>query len=230
VKITFEELRGEATRERLAAARAISSDGYQLAFPAGLLGGLDCTYLVRLDAAPPHGPAKITLRTATGVDLATMDLTYKPVRCAAGVVYLPDQVTTTSRMSDNRLMLSATIRATVMEVDRPIPAETFTLDYQTARRVIDIDIPAAQRHKSLATRPAVGLSTPATPTTTAPPTTTGPANSGGNTAVMSPGIALGGDEGQRSPLRLILGLAGIGAAAAAGVLVYYKNFAAGRGR
>jgi hypothetical protein len=220
VKITFDELRGEPTRARLARARPVGPGDSELSFPGGTYLNLDCTYLIELNAAPPHGPAKITLRTSTGVDVAVMELTYKPVTCAAGVVYLADQVTTTSRTTDNRLMLSATATATVLEADTPIPAETFTIDYQTARRVIDVDIPPAQRHAA-ATQPARSQ--------TVTPQDAAPSASDAAAPVISPGILPGSDEGQWTPARLLLSLAGIGAAAAALFLLLYRRFTAERG-
>jgi hypothetical protein len=206
VKITYEALRSDAMRDRLASARALNAAGTEIAFPGGVKNGVDCTYFITLGPAPSFSPSRIILRTSDGNELFTMDIAYQPIQCAAGVVQLPWQAQITSRGSGGKLMVVATFTVIEMEADAPIPGETFTIDYQTARRVVNVDRPPTPK-LNVSPAPAKALAT------------VQPA--------ISPGIAVGRNAVAGSPLTLMLALLGVVAAILTMAAAYLRKMSGG---
>jgi hypothetical protein len=146
VRLSLDDLRSDEVRGDLASAHFTRSDGSELEIPGGSIGDMATTYHLEFAGSLPYLPTTIRRMSPDGVELDTDEIKYQPVECTDGVVYLPYWTCLTDRTTDGRVISVATWTVTLMEADRPIPPETFTIDYQTAKRVIDIDHPI--RHAS----------------------------------------------------------------------------------
>jgi len=153
VMLTWADASSEQTRARFAAARKIPSKKagvLEAVYPGGKdYRGIDYVYHIEFGGTPAFMPSKIREVSSAGVDLLTAEITYRPIQCAAGQAYLPHSIHLTVRDPDNSELYVQTVTVTSIEVDKPIPPETFTVDFQTVRSVIDLDyVPTLPGHGS----------------------------------------------------------------------------------
>ena len=139
VRLSLDELRSDAVRKRLAATHYLNSDNSKADFPGGAMGDISYSYHLEFCGTPSYLPTAIRRVSSAGVELVTDEIQYQPVQCADGVVYLPRQAKITNRTTDNRIEAISTCTVTFVEADVAVPAETFTLDFQTAKHVINMD-------------------------------------------------------------------------------------------
>jgi len=139
VRLSLQELRGEKTRRRITSARYLTPDHTVAEFPGGLMGDTRYTYRIEFKGSPSFLPTTIRRVSSTGVELDTDEFRYRPVQCTAGTLYLPEWARLTDRTTDNRVALVSTWTAVLIQADVPIPTETFTIDFQMAKHVLNID-------------------------------------------------------------------------------------------
>jgi hypothetical protein len=139
VRLSLDELRDEEIRNRLADAHWIGADRRVAEFPGGAIGGMNTTYHIEFGGSPNYLPTTIRRMSPDGVALDTDEIEYEPVECTNGVLYLPNWARVTIRTTDNQIYMVATSKVTLIEPDNYIPPETFTVDFQTAKNVINID-------------------------------------------------------------------------------------------
>jgi hypothetical protein len=139
VKLSLDDLRCDDVRGDLASAHFTRSDGSELEIPGGSIGDMATTYRLEFAGSLPYLPTKLKRMSPDGVELATDEIKYQPVECTDGVVYLPYWTRLTDRTADGRIISVSTWTVSLMEADRPIPAETFTIDPQVAKLVLDMD-------------------------------------------------------------------------------------------
>ena len=139
VRLSLDELRGVETRSRLAEAHFETPDQTVAEFPGGAIGDTDTIYRMQFGGSTPYLPTLIKRLSSDGVAIDTDELEYEPVECTNGVIYLPSSGRISIRTMDNRPYMVMTFKAAVMEADIAIPPETFTVDFQRAKHVIDID-------------------------------------------------------------------------------------------
>jgi hypothetical protein len=156
VKLSLMELCGDNVRSHCAEAHFAQSDLPKAIIPGGTVGDLDTIYRLEFGGSPSYLPTTIRRISSDGVELDTDEIKYRAVQCSAGVVYLPCWVRMTDRTTDNRVDSVTISTVTLMEADTAIPPETFTNDYQTVKRIIDID--RAPQHQA-ADSPTKGDST-----------------------------------------------------------------------
>jgi hypothetical protein len=164
VKLSLDDLRSDEVRGDLASAHFTRSDGAELEIPGGSIGDMATTYCLEFAGSLPYLPTTIRRMSPDGVELETDEIKYQPVECTDGVIYLPYWACLTDRTNDGRVISVATWSVTLMNADRPIPSETFTIDYQTAKRVIDIDHPV--RHVPAGLAQIVRVTSPVVQTST----------------------------------------------------------------
>ena len=161
VKLSLDDLRTVQVHRSLESApfaRSINSD---LTIPGGTIGDMDTTYRLEFSGSPSYLPTTLRRMSPIGIELDTDEIHYEPVECAGGVIYLPCWARLTDRTINGQVDSVATWTVTAMEADVPIPAETFTIDFQTAKRVIDINNPT--RRISSVKVQAAGLMAPGHP-------------------------------------------------------------------
>jgi hypothetical protein len=139
VKLSLADLESDGVRSRLPKGHHVGTDGTEFEFPGGKIGPTDFTYRVDFGRSPSYLPTKIRRISSDGVELSTTELSYQAVSCAQGIVYLPRTAKLTNRTTDNRVIMVAAYSVSSIEADTAITPETFTLDFQTAKNVIDID-------------------------------------------------------------------------------------------
>ena len=139
VRLSLAQLLSARTLSRLKLARFISSDHTVVEFPGGMMGDTPFDFHIEFKGSLSFLPTVIRRISASGVELDTNEIHYRPVQCSRGVLYLPDQVKMIDRTTDNRTVLISTWTAKYLEADVPIPTETFTVDFQMAKHVLDLD-------------------------------------------------------------------------------------------
>jgi hypothetical protein len=217
VKTTLADVRSDATRARRSDAIPTNADGTEFQFHIGQKFGVDCTYFIEFHGVPSFAPSRLTLRTAAGINLAISDFTYQPVHCAAGTVYLPSVITCNTRNLLNRPEDTEIFTVTEIDADKPIPAEIFTIDYQTAKRVIDLDSPSSP----------LTLYNPAAPPTGIP--TTLPAVAASPTFI-SPGVSADPETESWPMQNVLIAALGICALLTGVAIAFYRKSLYGGGR
>jgi hypothetical protein len=140
-KLSLGELVSRDFSEQVSAAHFLNMDRHQIELPGGDWGTLDYNYRIAFNGPQPFLPTTIKRITSDGIELTTDEISYRPVNCKAGVIYLPSTAKLTTRTTDNRTGFVETCTVSLIETDAPISPETFTLDFQTAKTVIDHDRP-----------------------------------------------------------------------------------------
>jgi hypothetical protein len=141
LKLTLDEVRQDKIRERCGEARFLDPDNSETVLPGGRIGDFDTTYHLEFGDSPSYLPKIIRRFSSAGVELDTDEIRYRQVQCTGGAIYLPCWARMTDRTTDNRIDSVTTCTVTLIETDIDIPPELFTIDFQTARSVINIDRP-----------------------------------------------------------------------------------------
>ena len=139
VRLSLDELRGDEIRGRLADTHFVGPDDRVAEFPGGTIEDTKTTYQIEFGASPNYLPTTIRRLSPDGVAIDTDEIEYQPTECTNGVIYLPSWARITNRTTDNRIYMVATFKVTMIEADIDIPPETFTIDFQTAKNVINTD-------------------------------------------------------------------------------------------
>jgi hypothetical protein len=139
VKLPLDVLCSDQTRSRLSEAHLVKPGDTEVQFPGGKIGDTDFCYRIDFDGSPSYLPSAIKTLSASGVELASDEFSYQPVHCASGTLYLPQRVKMTDRTTDNRVFVVANFTVNLIEADVQIPPETFVVDFQSAKSVINLD-------------------------------------------------------------------------------------------
>jgi hypothetical protein len=108
---------------------------------------------------PTFLPTTISRVLSSGVTIAEDHIDYQAIQCPKGqVIYLPKSITEICHSDKNEPGPSYSSAITLIELDKPIPREMFTMDYQRARTILDIDTFEASAQEA-----AGGVAAPAPP-------------------------------------------------------------------
>jgi hypothetical protein len=99
-----------------------------------------CFYTFEFGPTPDFMPTRIRAISPGGNLLLDEETSYAQVHCDNGLIYLPQSSKQTAYNPGTKAPLAtADFEIKVIEADIPIPAETFTMDFQKARNVVDLD-------------------------------------------------------------------------------------------
>jgi hypothetical protein len=141
-KLNWSDACSDETLKRLSQAHVVADlpGRVEAVFPGGLdQNGVAYTYHIEFAGVPEFLPTKITAITSAGVAIANTEITYKAIQCNTRFAYLPTWVQITARRPDNKLIFIQTCQLLSIEADKPIPPETFTIDFQKARTMRNMD-------------------------------------------------------------------------------------------
>jgi hypothetical protein len=103
--------------------------------------GAPCTYVFEFGASPANLPTRIRAISAGGSVRLDEQITYGPIQSAGGTVYVAMSSKGVVYDPDTKKPVATGMyETTLLEAGAPIPAETFTVDYQKARNVVDLDL------------------------------------------------------------------------------------------
>ena len=149
--VTLSDLRSDQSLKRLQAVHAVGQDSSQAEFPGGKIFGANYTCRIFFGRSPSFLPIKIQKIYSNGNILDDLKISYQPVKCDGGLVYLPSETVETSRKPDQQITAIAINKVVLIELNKQIPAEIFTMDYLRARTVIDLDVRWRTEHLAGAT-------------------------------------------------------------------------------
>jgi len=202
-KLSLHELLGARIRRELANANVVGSGGSLCDFPGGRMGDVGFKYRIAFEGSPAYLPTIISRVSSAGIELERDEIRYQPVQCAAGIFYLPKRARLTDRTTDGRIDVISTWTATSIEADISIAPETFTMDFQMAKHVLNID--AIGLPKVSRTSP-VAASVPST--------------------MVVPNIRIVGDDNTAWPIGILaLLLSGLAMLLIGAAVLYYVRFA-----
>jgi hypothetical protein len=218
VKLSLTEVRSDQTLGRLPTAHFVVGNGGEVEFPGGAIGKTEFTYRIDFGTSPSYLPTKISRISSDGVELTTTELSYQPVQCASGTVYLPRWARMTNRTTDNRVFMVTTCTVTSIDADTIVAPETFTLNFQTAKTVLDMDRP---RHLAIGgTNPNDGARfADQAASQTAPKD----AALSVETALLTPAAKTDGDNDQWPVVNMALLLIGLIALSAGSATIFRKR-------
>jgi hypothetical protein len=148
LRVSLDSLLSDTTLKRLAAIHVVGGDPTEAESPGGKLFGFDSTYRIRFGGKPSYLPTSISRVLSNGVTVGETDIAYQPVECGNSEIYLPQSVTMTSHDEKNEEGPSENLTVTSLELDKSIPREIFTMDYQRARTIIDMDALETQAQRA----------------------------------------------------------------------------------
>jgi hypothetical protein len=216
VKLSLDDLHSDEIRSHLREARITHSDPVELTIPGDRVGGFDIKYLLDYGGSPSYLPTTIHRISSGGVELDTDEIRYRPVHSGSADVYLPEWVQMTDRSTDNRVDSITTCTVTLIEVGVTIPPETFTIDYQTAKRVIDIDHPT----QTISGRPNVAGGLGAAGTASLDTKTDSNVDVVASDTTVAPSQPMDSDKGPWTRNSLCTMLLGLGLLAAGAIFMY----------
>jgi hypothetical protein len=155
-KLPLQELLSAETRARVSQAKFLNSDNTVAYFPGGKMGDTDFSYRIEFGGAPSYLPTVIRRISASGVELDTDEIRYGAVQCATGVIYLPDWARLIDRTTDNHVDVVSTWTASEIKADVSIPTEIFTLDFQMAKHVLNMDDFSSSKRPATSTASSFG--------------------------------------------------------------------------
>jgi hypothetical protein len=138
-RLTLDGIQGPDTQRRIAEVSPISADGKLASYKGGKYRNLDSTFTIRFGDSPAFLPARIVRTLSSGLVDGEIDfVSYEPVECGDGAVYLPKQIEMHTRGIGVDFG-TFTFTMTEAELNKPIAPEIFTIDFQTVRLTHNMD-------------------------------------------------------------------------------------------
>jgi hypothetical protein len=146
--VTWNEIASDATLKLISAGKPISANEWEIAGKDQF--GNDCIYQLKSEGRADNLPTSLNAVTAGSGATSHDEFTYQSVPCGGTTIWVPKTIKTIFTDTKQQFVATSSCDITLVEAGAPIPPEEFTMDFQRARMVVDLDRPAATASGSAA--------------------------------------------------------------------------------